>query len=93
MNWTLLQNSLLVSGLTTLFSVLLGFFSALWLTGLEKRWRKIFLAFAILTLALPAFLVTNCWLDLLGLTGIWRSWLPLNIFSLGGAIWILSLMN
>ncbi|MEO7300158.1 MAG: hypothetical protein ABI042_16460, partial [Verrucomicrobiota bacterium] len=93
MNWPLIQNSLLVAGITTVFSTLLGIFSALWLAGLERRWRKFFLTFAILTLALPAFLVTNCWLDLLGLTGIWRSWLPLNIFSLGGTIWILSLMN
>ncbi|MEO6033705.1 MAG: ABC transporter permease subunit [Verrucomicrobiota bacterium] len=93
MNWPLLQNSLFVAGLTTLFSTLLGFFSALWLAGLETRWRKLVLAFAIIALALPPFLVTNCWLDLLGLTGLWRSWLPLNIFSLGGTIWMLVLMT
>jgi ABC-type Fe3+ transport system permease subunit/DNA-binding beta-propeller fold protein YncE len=93
MNWPLLQNSLLVAGSAAVFSALLGFFSALWLAGLETRWKKFIAALAILSLALPAFLVTNCWLDLLGLTGTWRSWLPLNIFSLGGAIWILTLMN
>jgi len=93
MNWTLLQNSLVVCTLTTLFASLLGFFSALLIVGLGKRARNFFLTFAIITLALPPFLVTNCWLDLLGLTGVWRSWLPLNIFSLGGTIWILTLMT
>ncbi len=93
MNWPLLQNSLLVAGLTTLASTLLGFFSSLWLAGLPPRWRKLFLVFAIIAVALPPFLVTNCWLHLLGLTGIWRSWLSLNILSLGGTIWILILMT
>ena len=93
MNWALLQNSLVVSGLTTLFALLLGFFSTLWLVGLGARWRKIFMATAIVAVALPPFLVTNCWLHFLGLTGVWRPWLPLNIFSLGGTIWILTLMH
>ena len=66
MNWPLLKNSLLVGGLTTLLATTLGFLSALWLTALEKRWRNFFLAAAIIALALPPFLVTNCWLDLLG---------------------------
>ncbi len=93
MNWMLFQNSLVVALSTAVCSTLLGSFSALWLAGLEPRLRKFILIFAIIALALPPFLVTNCGLDLLGLTGVWRSWLPLNIFSLGGAVWILSLMN
>ncbi len=92
MNWLLLKNSLLVSGLTALVSVSLGFLAALWLAGLGKGWRMRALAVALLPLALPPFLVTNCWLDLLGNTGVLRHWLPLNIFSLGGAVLILSLM-
>ena len=46
-----------------------------------------------MALAVPPFLATNCWLDFLGATGSWRSWLPFNIYSLGGAIWILSLLT
>src|ERR1041385_4619022 len=92
MNWPLLQNSLLVAATTTAFAVGFGLIAALWLAGLEARWRKLFLALAAIALALPPFLVTNCWLDLLGETGAWRSWLPLNIFSLGGSVWILSLL-
>ena len=40
MNWLLLKNSLLVGGLTTLVAAGLGFLAALWLAGLERRWRK-----------------------------------------------------
>jgi len=92
MNWLLLKNSLLVSGLTTLLAESLGFIAALWLAGLAPRWRGCFLALAVVALALPPFLVTNCWLHFLGLAGVWRGWLPLNIISLGGTVWILTLL-
>jgi ABC-type Fe3+ transport system permease subunit len=93
MNWALLQNSLLLAGLTTLLSVGFGFLAALWLTGRASCWRNRVLAVAIMAVVLPPFLVTNCWLDLLGLTGKWRSWLPVNIYSLGGAVWVLTLLT
>jgi iron(III) transport system permease protein len=93
MNWTLLQNSLLVSGLATIFSLGIGFAAALWLGALGPKWRNGFLAGAVAALALPPFQVTNCWLYFLGLTGVWRSWLPWNIYSLGGAVWILTLLT
>jgi ABC-type Fe3+ transport system permease subunit/DNA-binding beta-propeller fold protein YncE len=93
MNWTLLQNSLLVSGLTTLLSVAFGFAAALWLTGLENKWRLGWLAVAIFALSLPPFLVTNCWLHYLGRAGVWHRWLPFDIFSLGGTAWILALLT
>src|SRR5436309_413331 len=92
MNWALLKNSLLVSALTTLLATVIGFLTALFLAGLEPRWRRWFLAVAVMALALPPFLVTGCWLHLLGLTGVWRGWLPFDIYSLGGTVWILSLM-
>lgn len=92
MNWLLLQNSLLVSVSATFLAVVLGVTSALWVMGLGSRWRTIVLALAVIALALPPFLVTNCWLYFFGYAGVWRSWLPLNIFSLGGTIWILALM-
>jgi ABC-type Fe3+ transport system permease subunit/sugar lactone lactonase YvrE len=91
-NWSLLQNSLLVAGTTTALAICLGLAAALWLATLESRPRNVFLAIAIVALALPPFLVTNCWMDLLGGAGVWRAWLPLNIFSLGGSVWILSLL-
>src|SRR5262245_33224106 len=79
MNWTLLKNSLLVSTLTTLWALATGFVAALFLSGLEFRSRRWFLVLAVLALALPPFLVTGCWLHLLGLTGIWRAWVPFDI--------------
>ena len=93
MNWLLLKNSLLVAGLTTLLAVSFGFLAALWLAGLERRWRHRLLAVAVMALALPPFLVTNCWLHFLGYAGVWRGWLPLNIVSPGGTVWILSLLT
>ena len=92
MNWPLLQNSLLLAGTTTALAVGFGLVAALWLATLEARWRTAFLALAIVALALPPFLVTNCWISLLGETGTLRAWLPLKIYSLGGTIWILSLL-
>lgn len=93
MNWALFQNSILVSGLTTLLSLAFGLMAALWLGGLETRWRTRWLGVAIVTLVLPPFLVTNCWLHYLGLSGVWHRWLPLNIYSLGGTVWILALVS
>jgi ABC-type Fe3+ transport system permease subunit/streptogramin lyase len=93
MNWPLLQNSLLVSGLTTALAVVLGCLVALWLTGLKQPWRNVSLAVAIVALALPPFLVTNCWLYLLGHNGAWRGWLPFNIYTLGGTVWVLALLT
>jgi iron(III) transport system permease protein len=91
-NWLLLKNSLFVGTLATALAVSFGLVSAMVLAGAQRRVRGFLLALAVFALALPPFLVTNCWLDLLGYTGIWRSWLPLNIFSLGGAVWILALL-
>lgn len=93
MNWLLLKNSFFVAGLTTLLAVALGFAAALWAASLEARSRNWFLALAVMALALPPFLVTNCWLQFLGHSGVWRGWLPFDIFSLGGSVWILTLLT
>ena len=93
MNWTLLQNSVLVSGAVTALAAVFGFVSALWLLGLDARWQARFVLLAALAMALPPFLVTNCWLYFLGRNGVWRGWLPLDIFSFGGTVWILALLT
>src|ERR1700757_2003786 len=92
MNWMLLLNSLLVSGLATLLSALFGLAAALWLAGVAPGWRARWLMVAVIALSLPPFLVTNCWLHYLGTSGAWHSWLPLNIYTLGGTVWILALI-
>src|SRR5580765_5208678 len=93
MNWLLIKNSFFVASLTTVLVVSLGFVAALWVTSLGPRSRNLFLALAVMALALPPFLVTNCWLHFLGHTGVWRGWLPFDIFSLGGSAWILTLLT
>jgi len=93
LNWPLVGNSLVVSGAAAALAVAGGALAALWFAGCESRWRALFLAAAIIALVLPPFLVVNCWIELLGENGSWRHWLPLNIYTLGGAIWNLALLN
>jgi ABC-type Fe3+ transport system permease subunit/sugar lactone lactonase YvrE len=93
MNWPLLYNSLVVSGAATFCAVIGGAWAALWFVGLRGWARKFFVGAAVVALVLPPFLVTNCWISLLGETGVWRKWLPFNIYTLGGAVWVLALLN
>jgi ABC-type Fe3+ transport system permease subunit len=60
---------------------------------MPARWRSGLLLASVVALVLPPFLVTNCWLELLGNSGSWKYWLPLNIYSLGGTIWLLTLLT
>ncbi|HLH53139.1 MAG TPA: ABC transporter permease subunit, partial [Verrucomicrobiae bacterium] len=92
MNSLLLYNSLVVGIITTIASLFIGFVVALWISGLPAGWRSVCLAAAVVALALPPFLVTNCWLHYFGITGVWHRWLPINIFSTAGTIWILTLL-
>src|SRR5687767_12744939 len=92
MNWRLLANSATVSALTTLLASAFGLCAALWLAGLQPRARKIALLTSIAPLMPPAFLATNCWLPLLGATGIWREWLSLRIYSIARVVWSVALM-
>jgi iron(III) transport system permease protein len=92
MNWSLLANSLLVAGASALLAMVMGLVVAVVLTASPLVTRRILFALTIAALALPAFLTTNCWIDLLGANGALHSLLPFKIFSLAGAVWILSLL-
>jgi len=92
MNWPLLQNSLLVSTTASLAALVWGVTVALFVSGLNARGRAVVLGLAVIAVALPPFLVTSTWINLLGQTGAWRRWLPLSIYSLGGAAWVMSLL-
>jgi iron(III) transport system permease protein len=92
-NWHLLSNSLVVSGLAALAAGALGFAVALWLATIDPRWRFRVLTLVVASLALPPFLVTNTWIDLLGQNGFLHRWLPFNLYSLGGAVWLLALLT
>ncbi len=93
MNWALFQNSVLVAGAAMLLSVAFGLVAALWLAGLEARWRTFWLTIAIVALAFPPFLVTNCWIYYLGEAGAWHRWLPFSIYTPVGTVWILALLT
>lgn len=93
MNWPLVCNSLAVSGAATGLALAGGVLAALWFAACEPPWRTFFLAAAVVALVLPPFLVVNCWIELLGENGTWRHWLPVNIYSLGGTVWVLALLN
>ncbi len=93
MNWPLLQNSLLTSAAATAAATVFGLITALWASGLEERSRRRVVFLAALPLLWPPFLVLNCWLNLLGETGVWRAWFPFSILSLGGAVWVLALLK
>jgi ABC-type Fe3+ transport system permease subunit/DNA-binding beta-propeller fold protein YncE len=90
MNWTLAANSLVLAAGSALLATLAGAAVALLALSLPRRAGLLVMACAGVGLALPPFLVTNCWLDLLGNTGRWRGWLPFSIYSMGGAVLVLS---
>jgi iron(III) transport system permease protein len=88
----LLINSLSVAALATLLATLLGLAAAITVASLAVFLRRIVLILAVIALALPPFVVANCWLHYLGNTGVWRGWLPLSIFGIQGVVFILALM-
>jgi len=92
MNWVLFKNSLLVSGGAMALAVGIGVVVALALACLSRGWRNVALGLCVAALALPPFVVVGCWIDLLGQTGKWRDWLPVEIYSLSGTVWVLALM-
>jgi ABC-type Fe3+ transport system permease subunit/DNA-binding beta-propeller fold protein YncE len=91
-NWPLLQNSLVFAAAATAIACLLGFTGAVFAAGLHPRLRNWFIGVAVVTLALPPFLVVNCWLHLFGVNGAWHLFLPLNIYSLQGAALLMGIM-
>lgn len=92
MNLALLANSLTVAVAASCLAVVFGAAGAVWLSALGASGRKLALLGAAASLSLPPFVVTNCWLDLLGQASPLRQWIPLNIYSLPGTVWVLALL-
>ena len=91
-SWSLWLNSVVVSGVATALALGFGVAAALWACGLSYRGRRLLIGMSALALAVPPFIAANCWLRLLGNAGVWRGWLPLNIYTLPGAVWVLALL-
>ncbi len=81
-----------VAGGTAIVASLLGGAMAIWFTGVPRATSRWIVGMAVLVLALPPFLVTNAWLELVGQGGAWRSWLPFDLYSLSGTVWVLTLL-
>ncbi len=92
MSWGLLLNSLALAVPVALGAVAAGWLVALFIASSCGRVRWVVLTGAVVSLALPPFLVVNAWLGLLGNVGALKPWLPLDIYSHGGAAWVLMLM-
>jgi ABC-type Fe3+ transport system permease subunit len=91
MSLALLQNTVLVGVGATLVAMGLGLAVALALTAAGRLLRNVLLGLSVATLALPPFLVTSTWMHYLGEAGVWRDWVPLDLFSPQGAVLILTL--
>ncbi|SVC19944.1 uncharacterized protein METZ01_LOCUS272798, partial [marine metagenome] len=91
MSWGLLFNSVALSVPVALAAMAVGWLAALFIASSRRGVRWLALSGAIVSLALPPFLIVNAWLGLLGHAGALKSWLPLDIYSPGGAAWVLTL--
>lgn len=89
---TLLLNSLITSSIATALAVAFGFATALFASALPAHAQRVVAIIAIMALALPPFVVVNCWLHYLGGTGVWRTWLNVDIFNRCGVAWLMALM-
>jgi iron(III) transport system permease protein len=88
----LLLNSLIAASVATALAVAFGFATALFSSALPRRAQRVLLFAAIVALTLPPFVVVNCWLHYLGGTGVWRTWLNVDIFNVWGVAWLMALM-
>src|SRR5258705_4279191 len=89
---TLLKNSFVTAFLETVLAGLFGLAAAFAVTTVPNRLRRAIVITSLIALAIPPFVVVNCWLHYFGNVGAWRNWLPISIFSIWGATWLLSLL-
>jgi ABC-type Fe3+ transport system permease subunit len=92
MNWTLLQNSLVLAAGVTCLAAGMGLAAALFHLCLPPLGRSLIRVLAVVSLAWPPFFVANCWLELLSPGTVIRDSLGVNPFTLGGTLWILALL-
>ena len=92
MGWVLLLNSLALAVPVALAAVVLGWLVALFIASSRGWVRYVVLLGAVVALAMPPFQVVNAWLGLLGNVGVLKPWLQLDIYTHGGAAWVLVLM-
>lgn len=100
LNWTALINTLVISGLTTIFGVVLAFPLAFLVGRTDMYGKKFFRTLFVTTYMVPPYVGAMAWLRLLNPNaGILNKFLmqvfslskaPFNIYTVGGIVWVLT---
>ena len=100
LNWTALINTLVISGLTTLFGVILAFPLAFLVGRTDIYGKKFFRTLFVTTYMVPPYVGAMAWLRLLNPNaGVLNKFLmqmfnlpkaPFNIYTVGGIVWVLT---
>ena len=100
LNWTALINTLVISGLTTLFGVILAFPLAFLVGRTDMYGKKFFRTLFVTTYMVPPYVGAMAWLRLLNPNaGVLNKFLmqmfnlskaPFNIYTVGGIVWVLT---
>jgi len=100
LNWTALINTIVISGLTTLFGVILAFPLAFLVGRTDMYGKKFFRTLFVTTYMVPPYVGAMAWLRLLNPNaGVLNKFLmqvfnlskaPFNIYTIGGIVWVLT---
>ena len=100
LNWTALINTVRISGLTTLFGVILAFPLAFLVGRTDMYGKKFFRTLFVTTYMVPPYVGAMAWLRLLNPNaGVLNKFLmqifnlpkaPFNIYTVGGIVWVLT---
>ena len=100
LNWTALINTLVISGLTTLFGVILAFPLAFLVGRTDMYGKKFFRTLFVTTYMVPPYVGAMAWMRLLNPNaGVLNKFLmqifnlpkaPFNIYTVGGIVWVLT---
>ena len=100
LNWTALINTVVISGLTTIFGVILAFPLAFLVGRTDMYGKKFFRTLFVTTYMVPPYVGARAWLRLLNPNaGVLNKFLmqvfnlskaPFNIYTIGGIVWVLT---
>ena len=100
LNWTALINTVVISGLTTIFGVILAFPLAFLVGRTDMYGKKFFRTLFVTTYMVPPYVGAMAWLRLLNPNaGVLNKFLmqvfnlskaPFNISTVGGIVWVLT---
>ena len=100
LNWTALINTVVISGLTTIFGVILAFPLAFLVGRTDMYGKKFFRTLFVTTYMVPPYVGAMAWLRLLNPNaGVLNKFLmqifnlpkaPFNIYTVGGIVWVIT---